>query len=546
MEIERIEQRTKELIDALKQTCNNKGLGNGGDEYRIVIEIFLYKYFNDKFGYEAKRCKSPYQQRLANTEHWDAEYDTFTQDEYEELFDFLPAGTPLLKPEHTLAHLYNAIQQGDSSTLLDNTLVAISALNEDIFSVRTEGGSKTPIFKKITTVIDDEQSRDDFARALMSKVANFNFEEVFAQKYDFFSTIFEYLIKDYNKDGGGKYAEYYTPKSIARIIARLLVGDQKNLRNVSCYDPSAGTGTLLMALAHEIGEDKCSIYAQDISEKSSLMLRMNLVLNNLVHSMPNIVRGNTLLHPGHLNADGTLRQFDYISNNPPFNLDFSDERDDIAHDTYSRFFAGVPNVPNKDKNSMAIYTCFIQHILSVLSDKGRAAIVVPTGFITSKSGIGNKILKKAIDEKLVFGCVSMPSNVFATTGTNVSVVFFDKTKSHDKIVLIDASKLGEDYQDGNNKRHRLTADDEDLIVSTFMKGAPVEDFCATPTYDEVKEKGCSLSAGQYFDIKIEYIDITPEQFEKNMAEHKKALAEMFAEGKRLEDEIMVQLNKLGM
>lgn len=546
MKIEHIEQRTKELIDALKQTCGSKGLGNGGDEYRIVIEMFLYKYFNDKFGFEAKQLKHQLGERLRNAKMWDEEYDKFTDDECEELFCMLPAGIPKLRPEHTLSHLYNSIMQGDASTLLDNTLVAISELNEDIFSVRTQGGSTTPIFKKITTVIDDVQSRDDFARSLMSKVANFNFEEIFAQKYDFFSTIFEYLIKDYNKDGGGKYAEYYTPRSIARIIARLLVGGDKDLRSKTCYDPSAGTGTLLMALAHEIGEDKCSIYAQDISEKSSLMLRMNLVLNNLVHSMNNVVRGNTLLYPGHLTSDGKLMKFDYISNNPPFNLDFSDERDDIDHDIYSRFFAGVPKIPAKNKDGMAIYHCFIQHILSVLSDTGKAAIVVPTGFITSKSGIGNKILKKVIENKWVYGCVSMPSNVFATTGTNVSVVFFDKSQSHDKVILIDASKLGEDYQDDGNKRHRLTAADEDLIVNTFMAGKPVDDFCATPTYDEVVKKGNSLSAGQYFDIKIEYVDITAEQFEAQMAEHKAKLTEMFAEGARLQEEIMSQLDKLEM
>lgn len=546
MQLEHIEQRTKELIDALKQTCHGKGLSNGGDEYRIVIEMFLYKYFNDKFGYEAKRINTEQGERLRTAERWDAEYDNFTDDDCDELFVMLPAGTPKLRPEHTLKHLYNAMQQGDSSTLLDNTLVAISTLNEDIFNVRTQGGSTTPIFKKITTVIDDEQDRDDFARSLMSKVANFNFEEVFAQKYDFFSTIFEYLIRDYNKDGGGKYAEYYTPKSIARIIARLLVGGETDLRSKSCYDPSAGTGTLLMALAHEIGEDRCSIYAQDISEKSSLMLRMNLVLNNLVHSMPNVVRGNTMLYPGHLTADGKLRKFDYVANNPPFKLDFSDERDDMEHDTYGRFSIGVPSVPGKKKESMAIYQCFIQHILSVLSDTGKAAIVVPTGFITSKSGLGSKILKRLVTERWVYGCVSMPGNVFANTGTNVSVVFIDKSKSHDKVVLIDASKLGEDYQDDDKKRHRLTPADQDRIIETFIAAKPVDDFCVTPTYAEVEAKGNSLSAGQYFDIKIEYVDITAEQFEAQMAEHKAKLAEMFAESHDLEKEIMEQLNKIKM
>lgn len=95
-------------------------------------------------------------------------------------------------------------------------------------------------------------------------MVNFSFEEAFEKHYDFFADIFEYLIKDYNTAGGGKYAEYYTPHAIATIMARLLVGNATDLHSIECYDPSAGTGTLLMALAHKIGEDKCTIFPVEI------------------------------------------------------------------------------------------------------------------------------------------------------------------------------------------------------------------------------------------------------------------------------------------
>ena len=235
------------------------------------------------------------------------------------------------------------------------------------------------------------------------------------------------------------------------------MGNDKNLRGVTCYDPSAGSGTLLMALAHEIGENHCSIYSQDISQKSSQMLRLNLILNNLAHSIRNVVQGNTLLSPGHKEKSGELRKFDFIISNPPFKLDFPDERDEIAKDSM-RFWAGVPNKPKKvnpAKPAMKIFLCFIQHLLySLKAGKGKGAIVVPTGFITEGS-IERKILEKVVNEHIVYGCVSMPSNVFATTGTNVSVVFFDNSRKTDKVVLIDASKLGEEYKDGNNQRTRL-------------------------------------------------------------------------------------------
>lgn len=541
-----ITELTIELIDSLKRTTGAYGLAGTGSEYKIVTEIFLYKFFNDKFGYEAKKNRV-YGERLKNAEKWDAEYDTFTEDEVEDLFSYLPASVPRLKPHHTLSHLYNSSGKGDFSTILDATLLDIATLNSDTFSVTTSGKSKVKIFSYVTTYIADTQKRDDFAKALLKNVASFNFEGVFDEKYDFFSGIFEYLLKGFNNAGGGKYAEYYTPRAIAHVMARLLVGDNSDLKGMTCYDPSAGTGTLLMALAHQIGEDRCSIYSQDISEKSSEMLRLNLILNNLSASLPNVIQGNTLLEPYHKEPNGTLKQFDFIVSNPPFKLDFPEYREKLNSDGV-RFWAGVPNSvtkvdPNKPK--MAIYTCFIQHVINSLKEgTGKAAIVIPTGFITSKSGVEKRILEKIVEKRWIYGCVSMPSNVFATTGTNVSVLFFDKSCSHDKVILIDASKLGEEYKEGNNQKRRLRPFEIDKIVNTFKNKETVEDFSVAVSYKEIKEKGCSLSAGQYFDIKIDYVDITEEEFNKRMTEYKQTLSQQFEESHRLEEEIMKQLESL--
>lgn len=540
-----ISDATIALIDSLKSTTNAFGLAGTGSEYRIVTEMFLYKFFNDKFGYEAK-LDEEYGERLRNAEKWDAEYDTFTDEEVEDLFSYLPASVPRLRPEHTLSHLYNASSQDDFSTLLDQTLVDIANLNARNFSVSTSGKNKVNIFNTITNYVTDTQKRDEFARSLMRNVASFNFEDVFGEKYDFFSRIFEHLLKGFNNAGGGKYAEYYTPRAIAQVMARLLVGDDAELRGVTCYDPSAGTGTLLMALAHQIGEERCTIYSQDISEKSSEMLRLNLILNNFASSLQNVVQGNTLTEPSHKEDNGTLKRFDFIVSNPPFKLDFPEFRETLATDSI-RFWAGVPNAVKKvdpTKPKMAIYTCFIQHVLNSLKPNGKGAIVIPTGFITAKSGVEKRILQRIVDEHWVYGVVSMPSNVFATTGTNVSVLFFDKSAKADKVILIDASKLGEEYKEGNNKKSRLRDFEVEQIVHTFRNCEAVDDFSVAVTYDEIKEKGYSLSAGQYFDIKIDYVDITEEEFNRRMANFQQTLTEQFEESHRLEKEIMEQLQSL--
>src|SRR5574344_1089729 len=483
-----LKDKTLALIDALKATCQTYGMGNDGNEYKIITQVFLYKFLNDKFGYEVKNAKSDIAKKLNGEDKWETAYGQLSEDERMLLLAAISPDVRMLEPYHLVAYLWNQQGKGDFDTIFDATMTDIAEKNADIFSTQTTANTKIPLFEPLTQFVTDTAQRAPFARALVDKLVNFSFEEAFAQNYDFFSSIFEYLIKDYNTAGGGKYAEYYTPHAIATIMARLLVGDNADLHSMECYDPSAGTGTLLMALSHQIGEDRCTIFSQDISQRSNKMLKLNLLLNGLVSSLDNAIQGDTLVSPYHKSDDGQqLRQFDFVVSNPPFKMDFSDTREKIAA-MPARFWAGVPNVPAKKKESMAIYTCFIQHVINSLKKTGKGAIVIPTGFITAKSGIEKNILQKIIDDKIVWGVVSMPSNVFANTGTNVSVLFFDKGKHDDTVILIDASKLGEEYKDSNGlKKRRLQDTEIEKIVKTFRSKKAVEDFSVAVTYDQIRE-----------------------------------------------------------
>ena len=532
---------TKLLIDNLKTICAKNGLGNDGNEFKIITQVFLYKFMNDKFAYEVKQKEV----RLRDASNWEEEITTYSDDEYDMLLRRIGQDNAKLKKEELLSHLYHKQNEADFAQSFDKTLKDIAIYNNEIFAVKTGSGAKITLFDQaISNYITDPSKRDDFCRALINQLISFSFERIFSQKFDFFATIFEYLIKDYNKDGGGKYAEYYTPHAVAKIMSAILVNQP--VSNVTCYDPSAGSGALLMNLAHTIGEDKCMIYSQDISQKSSSLLRLNLILNNLVHSIPNIVQGDTLLAPYHKNKDDmSLMKFDYIVSNPPFKLDFSEERDALnAEHNHTRFFAGVPKTPEKAKDKMAIYLLFIQHIIYSLSDKGKAAIVVPTGFITAQTGIEKQIRQKLIDEKMLRGVISMPSNIFATTGTNVSVLFIDKTNTQGDIVLMDASKMGTTVKDGKNQKTVLSLQEEQLIIDTFNQRLVKDNFTVVVSYEQIKEKNYSFSAGQYFEVKIEYTDITHEEFTSKMADFKKNLAGLFAESRELEAEIEKQLDGL--
>lgn len=529
--------KTKAMIDGMKSVCADAGLANDSSEYKIITEAFLYKFLNDKFLHDVASIR----QIPADTST-DAYYSALTSEEREDLELELP-DTAIIRPEYLISALFNRKEEEGISGLLDDAMLGIAADNADVFSVRTGTGASIKLFGGISRFIIEENKRDAFAAALLESLVGFSFESTFDQKYDFFADVFEYLISDYNKDSG-TYGEYFTPHSIATIIARVLVPE--GTRNVTVYDPAAGTGTLVLAAAHQIGEQNCTIYTQDRSQKANEFMRLNLILNNLVHSLPNVIHDDTLVNPRHTMPGGGLRKFDFIVSNPPFKCDFSNTHDELAGEKHkARFWAGVPNVPAKQPEKMAIYLMFLQHIVSVLKEGGKAAVVVPTGFLTAKAKIELGIRKRLIDQGMLRGVVSMPSNIFANTGTNVSVIFIDSSKKYDHALLMDASSLGEKRKaDGKNQRTYLSQEEIERIISVFNAHEEQEDFSVLASYEDIAQKKYSFSAGQYFEVKLDYVDITPAEFDEKLAEHMSNLQKLFAEGDELQESILAQLKGL--
>jgi type I restriction enzyme M protein len=533
------EEQIKLLINNIRNVCKTNGLGGDANEYKIVTQSFLYKYINDKFMYEVEKIDP-------NLNSFD-KLKKLNENQYEILLIKIGNNAAQLKPEHLLTYLFSKQNASDFDKIFDETLNDIAILNNDIFSVHTGENTDIRLFDEelLAKSLDDKSVRKDFAKEIINALAEakFDFKEMFNEGFDFFSTIFEYMIKDYNKDGGGKYAEYYTPHSIAKVMAEILVGNDKPL-NVKVYDPAAGSGTLLMNIAFKIGTDKCSIFSQDISQKSTNLLRLNLILNGLSHSINNIIKGNTIVNNRH------KEKMDYVVSNPPFEPQTSqnewDEMKAIADLNPERFPFGIPNLISSKKvgTKTNIFLTFLQHIIWSLSDKGKAAIVLPTGFVTASSGIGYKIRQFLVEKQWIKGVVSMPSNIFATTGTNVSVLFIDKTNIGGKVVLFDASKMGDERNDGEKKRRYLSKDDEKVIIDAFNFKIKIEDRSVVLEYDQIKNKNYSLASGQYFDVKIEFKELTPDEFTSKINSYKSNLEKLFDQSKLLEEDIKKQLAKI--
>lgn len=309
-------------------------------------------------------------------------------------------------------------------------------------------------------------------------------------------------------------------------MAKLLVGDDESLHSVECYDPSAGTGTLLMALAHQIGEDKCTIFSQDISQRSNKMLKLNLILNGLVSSLDYAIQGDTLVAPYHKSDNGQeLRQFDYVVSNPPFNMDFSDTRTKIAAMPV-RFWAGVPNIPAKKKESMAIYTCFIQHVINSLKKNGKGSVVVPSGFLTDTGKIQTEIRNHLISNRYLSTVIQMPTNVFANTNTSVSVVFIDKSKKNETVMLVDASRMGESIKIDDITKTVFSSDDEKDIVNAVVGRKSIPEFSIEVPVEDIESNDNLIKPGLYFEMiysKLKEFEISMDVAIKIMQQKKQGL-----------------------
>ena len=282
-----LETKIKQMIDELKGLCQTNGLSNQASEEVVITSVFLYKFLNDKF--------------MANLKDFANEIGLSSEevlndkeDELSGFYDSYPRDVAF-RYEDTIECLINEVGNDDFYRLFDDALERISNYprNEE-FSIDTADGGRKPLFTRITENVEVSK-RNNFAKNIFGIISQdkFDFGEAFKNNFDFYSAIFEYLIKDYNV-ASGVYAEYFTPQAISSIIAKILV----NMTPVEdkiyeIYDPSAGSGSLVLHLANELGEgsfgERAQVYTQDISGKSSRFLRINMLLNGLTNSLDNII-----------------------------------------------------------------------------------------------------------------------------------------------------------------------------------------------------------------------------------------------------------------
>lgn len=519
---EKFDKLMSRMIDDLKVVCMQAGLSNQASEEKVVTTVLLYKFL------DAKK-------------------------------DFLPE-------EYSIQSLIDVHEQSNSNATLDQLSFAdrfdqwisnIACLIENIFaelSVNDNNDVYDPVLVPISQFALKE-NRDFFIENVFKIISSpdYNLDDVTEEtnQFDFFSSVFEYMIHDHNT-AAGVYAEYFTPQVISKIIGEILASMMKDDErdNISIYDPSVGAGSLILHLDNALKREgyKTAIYSQDISQKSTYFFKLNVLLNGLYEEPLHIAQGDTLYSPTHCEHDD-LKHFDIITSNPPFKLDFSATRNLIAEKwkNTDRFFAGVPNIPNKKKESMAIYLMFIQHIMYSMSETGKAAIVVPTSFLSARTSWENRIKKRMISENLLAGIITMPARVFANTTTKVSVIFLDKNKCDDSVYLLDASEIGTLDKVGKTKRVVLSSEEVEQIIDFYINKTEQHQFSIAATAAEIEENGYNLMAGQYFAPEFNFSPKSENDFRAELMECLIQLDELEFERRSIEEdcgEFMMELRNL--
>ncbi len=399
----------------------------------------------------------------------------------------------IIPPTSTFDYLYSQRNETKIGSLIDIALADLEEANRK--KLTSESGSG--VFRNISFNSSNLGSEKDKNQRLKQLLTDFSVLELMPSHLankDAIGDAYEFLIANFASDAGKKAGEFFTPSEVSLMLAMLTKGEEGS----KIYDPTCGSGSLLIKAAQQVGSRNVALYGQENNGSTWALAVMNMFLHGFDNA--SIRWGDTIRNPLHLSSSTSLEKYDVVVANPPFSLK-KWGKEEADSDTFNRFWRGVPPAGRGD-------WAFVSHMIEVAKEEtGKVGVVVPHGVLFRGSSEG-KIRQQVIKENILEAVIGLPSSLFFGTGIPAAILVFNKgrtiqTNQTTDILFIDAS---EHYQSGTNQ-NQLRQQDIEKVVQTYRNFADgkytagvVEDkYSYVATFDEVKENDYNLNIPRYVD-----------------------------------------------
>lgn len=334
--------------------------------------------------------------------------------------------------------------------------------------------------------LGDAKARDAVLARLVQHFSKLDLRNAALSEPDMLGRAYEYLIEKFADDAGKKGGEFYTPRMVVRLLVELL----QPTEGMRIYDPTCGSGGMLVECAHHLERQKknarnLSLAGQEKNLGTWAICKMNMLL----HGIPDarIEKGDTIRAPQHKTADGTLEVFDRVIANPPFSLD-EWGREAAEHDGFGRFRFGIPP---KTKGDLA----FVQHMIASTNAKGMVGVVMPHGVLFRGAAEG-EIRKGILKEDLVEAVIGLPANLFYGTGIPAAILVLNRAKPkarRGKVLFVEASR---EFREGS-AQNDLRVEDVAKIAATAHAFVDVEKYARVVDLAEIEKNDFNLNISRY-------------------------------------------------
>jgi type I restriction enzyme M protein len=392
-------------------------------------------------------------------------------------------------------------EQKDADNLGELIDIALDAI-EEANKTKLDGVFRNISFNSANK-LGETKDRNRRLRNLLGDFKDLDLRPKRLAKGDIIGDAYIYLIERFASDAGKKAGEFYTPRQVSRVLAKLVAPKEGE----KIADPACGSGSLLIEAAQEVGSKNVMLYGQEVNGGTHALAKMNMFLHDIDGAK--LEWGDTLNNPKLIEEDKLLA-FDVVIANPPFSLD-KWGAENAANDKHKRFHRGVPPKSTGD-------WAFITHMIETARQKaGRIAVVVPHG-VLFRGGSEGKIRKKVIEENLLDAVVSLPSNLFQSTSIQVALIVFDRRRepggplaNREDVLFIDASR---EFQPAKTQ-NLLLEEHIAKIVTTFQARINIEKYARAVPLKEIGDNDFNLNIPRYIDTfeAEEKIDIKAVQAE---------------------------------